>query len=57
MSDPVSLTAGQRYDIKLEFYKSADSPEARIFLNWESLTQERQHIPTAYLYPKASDQP
>ena len=51
VSDPISLKAGQKYDIKLEFYKSADSPEARIFLNWESPTLERQHVPSAYLYP------
>ncbi len=50
-SRPVALAAGHRYPLRLEYYKGEASPEARMFLNWESPTLERRHIPTRHLYP------
>ncbi len=53
-SEPVALVAGQKYDLKVEFYHGGEvkgNRESRFFLNWESPTLAREHIPAAYLYP------
>ena len=52
-SEPVPLEAGKQYSIKLEYYEGAEirgRNEARIDLNWESTTRERQQIPKEFLY-------
>jgi len=52
LSTPVALTAGKRVSIRLE-YASAGPEPGSLSLNWDSFTQERQRIPTAFLYPAA----
>lgn len=49
-SDPMALTAGQRYDVQLDFYTTHPHPACS--LNWESFSLDRQRIPTEYLYPE-----
>jgi hypothetical protein len=48
-AEPVHLTAGERYAIKAEWVGPADG---QFHLNWESLSQPIEHIPTAALYPE-----
>lgn len=50
VSQPIALTAGKRVPIRLE-YISEGPEQGSLSLNWDSLTQERQRIPTASLYP------
>lgn len=52
VSEPVPLRAGRRYAIRLD-YVSGGEP-AQLHLTWESFSQERQHVPTAMLYPENS---
>ena len=54
LSKPVALTAGQRVSIRLE-YASEGPEQGSLSLNWDSFTQERQRIPTAFLYPAAAN--
>ena len=54
LSSPVALTAGQRVSIRLE-YASEGPEQGSLSLNWDSFTQERQRIPTAFLYPAAAN--
>jgi hypothetical protein len=54
LSRPVPLTAGQRVSIRLE-YASEGPEQGSLSLNWDSFTQERQRIPTAFLYPAAAN--
>jgi hypothetical protein len=49
VSNPVRLTAGERYAVRLEYRATSAYPA--LSLNWDSFTQERERIPTAYLYP------
>jgi hypothetical protein len=49
-SEPISLQAGNKSSIRLEY--ASGSVEPNLSLNWESFTQERQRIPTALLYPQ-----
>jgi alpha-L-fucosidase len=53
VSQPVPLTAGRRVAIRLE-YASEGPEQGSLSLNWDSFTQERQRIPTAFLYPAAA---
>lgn len=48
-SGTITLTAGQRYDIRMEFYERTGGAVAR--LSWSSPTQFKQIIPTSQLYP------
>jgi len=48
-SKPLPLTAGQRYTMRIEF--TGGGPNAHLHLEWESFTQEREHIPSNYLHP------
>lgn len=48
-AEPVRLTAGERYAIKAEWVGPADG---QCHLNWESLSQPIEHIPTTALYPE-----
>jgi GH43 family beta-xylosidase len=47
-SATISLTAGQRYDIRLDYYEQYGAAE--IQLEWSSATQLREIVPTAHLY-------
>lgn len=48
-SGTIALTAGQRYDIRLEFYDNGLEAIAR--LSWSSASQPKQVIPQSQLYP------
>lgn len=48
-SQSIALTAGQKYDIKLEYYENVAGAIAR--LRWAYPGQGQQIIPTAQLYP------
>lgn len=48
---PITLTAGQKYDIKLEFYENDYG--ATIKLYWSYSGQAKQIVPQQYLYPAA----
>lgn len=52
-SSPITLSAGQKYDIKLEYNEMAH--EAKVQLMWEYPAQVQQPIPTTYLYPDISN--
>ncbi len=49
-SGKITLVAGQKYDIKLQYFDSAEA--ARISLSWKSNSQAKQVIPQTQLYPK-----
>ncbi len=51
-SGKITLTAGQKYDIKLQYYENTANASCNLF--WSSLSQAKQIIPTAQLYPEAS---
>ena len=53
LSTPIALTAGQRVSIRLEYASKGPEP-GLLSLNWDSFTQERQRISTAFLYPAAA---
>jgi hypothetical protein len=48
----ITLTAGQKYDIKLEYYENGGN--ATINLEWQSANQARQVVPQTQLYPSAT---
>ncbi|MFN0159390.1 MAG: PQQ-dependent sugar dehydrogenase [Bacteroidota bacterium] len=50
-SDTISLSSGQRYDIKMEYYENGGGAVAR--LSWQSPSQPWQIIPQNRLYPFA----
>jgi len=50
-TDPVRLRAGDRYPVQLDFHTTRGKPACSLM--WESPTQERERIPTAFLYPAA----
>ncbi len=50
-SDTISLSAGERYDIKMEFYENGGGAVAE--LQWESASQSREIVPQSHLYPGA----
>ena len=47
-SEPIPLKPGTQYPIRLE-YVSGGNP-SQLHLVWESFSQERQHLPTEFLY-------
>ena len=51
----ITLTAGQRYDIRMEFYERSGGAVAR--LSWSSPSQVKQIIPASRLYPSAASTP
>jgi len=51
-SGRIALTAGQRSDIRLEFYE--DTGNALAQLSWASSSQPKQIIPSAQLYPPST---
>ncbi|MFF2885827.1 PA14 domain-containing protein [Paenibacillus sp. NPDC057967] len=48
-SGSIYLTAGQKYDIKLEFFDNTEDAIAK--LSWSSASQSKQIIPQSRLYP------
>lgn len=50
-SATISLTAGQRYQIRMEFFENGGGATAR--LSWSSASQPKVIIPRAQLYPPA----
>jgi hypothetical protein len=50
-SEPIQLQAGDRVPVQLDYFTTSEKP-ACSFL-WESYTQERERVPTAYLYPES----
>lgn len=51
-SGTIALVAGQKYDIKLEFYENGGGATAT--LSWSSASQPKQIIPASQLYASAS---
>src|SRR3954467_4705838 len=51
-SGTIALTAGQRYDVRLEFYENGGG--ATITLSWSSASRPKQIVPQAQLYPTVS---
>jgi len=49
-SVPIPLHSGKRVSIKIEY--RATQPQPSFHLNWESLTQPVEHVPTAALSPQ-----
>jgi hypothetical protein len=55
-SGTVTLEAGKRYDITMEFYQNESSAQAHLY--WESKNQQREIVPSSQLYPtRESKQP
>ncbi|MFZ6028922.1 MAG: PA14 domain-containing protein, partial [Chloroflexota bacterium] len=54
-SDPVALTAGQLYDIELQYYDETGT--AHVYLMWNAIGSNWSTIPTSYLYPAAMPTP
>ena len=48
-SGTIALTAGQRYDIRMEFYENGGLATARLL--WSSPSTPKTAVPTARLYP------
>lgn len=46
---PVKLSAGDRYPVKLEWSGAA---EGELHLNWQSMSQQIEHVPVTALYPE-----
>jgi mannan endo-1,4-beta-mannosidase len=49
-SGNIALTAGQKYDIKMEYYE--DSVDAVARLEWQSPSQAREVVPQSQLFPQ-----
>lgn len=54
-SGTIALTAGQFYNIKIEYYEANST--ANLQLRWSSASQTDEVVPSKYLYPKAEAQP
>jgi PA14 domain/Immunoglobulin domain/Immunoglobulin I-set domain len=50
-SAPVSLTAGQKYDLVMEYFEGTSTAE--VHLLWSSLSQVKSAVPMSQLYPAA----
>lgn len=48
ISEPLPMTAGSRHEIKVDYANSGDG-RPQMHLNWQSATQERQHVPASML--------
>ncbi|HLF25875.1 MAG TPA: glycoside hydrolase family 9 protein [Anaerolineae bacterium] len=55
VSGTINLTAGQRYDITVEFYESAG--DASVVFSWATISQPKQVVPQSQLYPAAGPTP
>ena len=54
-SGTIALQAGQRYDIKVEFFQGGGGADAHLY--WSSGCQTSQIVPTSQLYSGAPDAP
>jgi hypothetical protein len=54
-SGTITLTQGQKYDLKLEYYEAGGGATAT--LSWSSSSQPKQVIPKARLFPAAGSNP
>jgi hypothetical protein len=54
-SATISLTAGQRYDIRMEFYENGGNATARLL--WSHASISKAVIPSARLYPQGQSGP
>jgi Ca2+-binding RTX toxin-like protein len=54
-SSSISLEAGQKYDIKMEYYENGGYTNAQ--LSWSSAHQAKQIIPSSQLYSTTSEYP
>ena len=54
-SGTISLTAGIKYDIKIEYYENGGGAAAQ--LRWSSASQAKEIIPESQLYPTAEEVP
>jgi hypothetical protein len=48
-ANPITLHAGQKYNIQLDYFENTQGALAR--LDWESASQVRQPVPRSQLYP------
>jgi hypothetical protein len=51
LAAPVELKAGEKADIRVEYYKASGKAEIRLL--WRSASTPKQIIPQRYLYPEA----
>jgi glucose/arabinose dehydrogenase len=51
-SGTISLTAGQRYDIRMEFYENGGSATARLL--WSSASTPKAIVPSTRLFPQTA---
>ncbi len=54
-SGSITLTAGQKYDLKLEYYEAAGGATARLL--WSSSCETKAAVPQAQLYASAAQPP
>jgi glucose/arabinose dehydrogenase len=54
-SGTIALTAGQRYDIRMEFYENGGLATARLL--WSSVSTPKAVVPMASLYPTTTPPP
>ncbi|HEY9421917.1 MAG TPA: PA14 domain-containing protein, partial [Thermoanaerobaculia bacterium] len=54
-SGTISLTAGQRYDIRMEFYESAGGAVARLL--WSAAGVAKEVVPQSQLFPEGTTPP
>ncbi|HEV2854604.1 MAG TPA: PA14 domain-containing protein [Thermoanaerobaculia bacterium] len=54
-SGTINLTAGQRYDVKMEFYENAGGAMAKLL--WSATGLAKEVVPQAQLFPSASAPP
>ena len=52
-SGQITLAAGQRYDIRMDFYENGGGAMAK--LSWSSASQAKQIVPQTRLYPPGSN--
>jgi hypothetical protein len=52
---PLTLQAGQKYDLKLEYYQNYGGATAQLY--WASVSQTRQIVPQAQLYSVVAPSP
>ncbi len=54
-SGTINLTAGQRYDLKMEFYEHSNGAVAR--LSWSAAGVAKEVVPTSQLFPSGATPP
>ena len=54
-SGTIALTAGQKYDVRMEFYENGAGALAS--LSWSSTSQPKQVVPQTLLYPPVTNPP